>query len=376
MRLFIDASNLSVGGGITHLRAFLQYYKEEGTVFTSVEVAAADKTLTKLKLPDAIVPRTHEWLNSGLVTRWRWTNKVLTEWLAEKPTLLYQPGGGYSGPFHPYVTMSRNMLVFDRQEAARYKWTKVALRLWILREQQQRSFSRADGMIFISKYARQEVEKVTGELARARIIHHGVNDYFRAETKPQLPPEKYSLETPFTFLYVSVIDRYKHQDRLLEAFEQMAANGVPVRLELAGAMSDYAADNFKGKLERSSAAGVVHWYGKVDHKEMTDLYRRADAAIFASTCENMPNVLIEAMSSGLPVLCSKYPPMPEFLKDGGAYFDPEDTVSITDAVTTFFQDRSLRKELAGKSTSYSKAFSWEKCIRETIDYLNEIATEE
>ena len=37
--------------------------------------------------------------------------------------------------------------------------------------------------------------------------------------------------------------------------------------------------------------------------------------IFASTCENMPNILIEGMSSGLPILCSNYLPMPEFLKD-------------------------------------------------------------
>jgi glycosyltransferase involved in cell wall biosynthesis len=373
MRLLIDASNLTVGGGITHLRAFLDNLDLKDTVFTGLEVAASDKTLAKLPDPPCLIKRSHKYLNAGLPSRWWWSRKILTDWLAEEPSLLYQPGGGYSGPFHPYVTMSRNMLVFDRKEAARYRRTRVALRLRLLRVQQLQSFRNADGIIFISQYARKEVEKYTGKLATAKIIHHGVGNYFRDDVKPQKPASAYRHEKPFTFLYVSVLDRYKHQALLLNAFRQLHENGLPVRLELVGAMSEYMPEGFSADLDRALEAKYAVWHGKIDHKRMVNLYNNAEAALFASTCENMPNVLIEAMSSGLPVLCSKYPPMPEFLRDGGHYFDPESLDNTVVAITSFFENPERRFELATLSHRYAQEFSWRKCVTETTCFLNEIA---
>ena len=56
--------------------------------------------------------------------------------------------------------------------------------------------------------------------------------------------------------------------------------------------------------------------------------KRAHLFVFASSCENMPNTLVEAMASGLPIACSDRGPMPEILRDGGTYFDPENEVTI------------------------------------------------
>ena len=50
--------------------------------------------------------------------------------------------------------------------------------------------------------------------------------------------------------------------------------------------------------------------------------------IFASSCESSSCVLIENMASGLPIACSNRGPMPEVLKDGGVYFDPEKPIDI------------------------------------------------
>ena len=54
---------------------------------------------------------------------------------------------------------------------------------------------------------------------------------------------------------------------------------------------------------------------------MSEKYSEHDGIIFASTCENMPNILIESMGCGKPIACSKKLPMPQFLKEGGFYFD-------------------------------------------------------
>jgi hypothetical protein len=49
---------------------------------------------------------------------------------------------------------------------------------------------------------------------------------------------------------------------------------------------------------------------------------RHDLLIFASLCENLPNILLEAMNSRLLIACSSVEPMPSVLKGGGIYFGP------------------------------------------------------
>jgi len=99
------------------------------------------------------------------------------------------------------------------------------------------------------------------------------------------------------------------------------------------------------------------------------MYKDSDLFIFASTCENMPNILIEAMTAGLPIVCSDKQPMPEFLKDGAMYFDAKNSNSIENAIESMIRNIEQRKELAEKSKSYSTKFSWEKCANETFNFI-------
>ena len=97
----------------------------------------------------------------------------------------------------------------------------------------------------------------------------------------------------------------------------------------------------------------------------------ADIFIFASSCENMPNTLVEAMSSGLPIACSNRGPMPEVLRDGGVYFNPEDPESIFSAIKILIEDKELRNIVAENAFIYSQEFSWERCSNETLGLLTE-----
>jgi glycosyltransferase involved in cell wall biosynthesis len=84
----------------------------------------------------------------------------------------------------------------------------------------------------------------------------------------------------------------------------------------------------------------------------------------------MPNSLIESMATGLPIACSNRGPMPEILIDGGVYFDPEDYLSISSAIKELIKDPNLREEKAHKAKQYSKIYTWNRCSRETCEFLN------
>jgi glycosyltransferase involved in cell wall biosynthesis len=96
-----------------------------------------------------------------------------------------------------------------------------------------------------------------------------------------------------------------------------------------------------------------------------------DLFVFASSCENLPVTLLEAMAVGLPIACSNRGPMPEVLEDGGVYFDPENAVSIANAVEQIIVDSTLRTRIATKAKSLSEQYSWARCADETWKFIVE-----
>ncbi|MCK5508766.1 MAG: glycosyltransferase, partial [Desulfobacterales bacterium] len=113
--------------------------------------------------------------------------------------------------------------------------------------------------------------------------------------------------------------------------------------------------------------------GFVRHDELPSLLANADLFIFASSCENLPVTLLEAMSVGLPIACSNRGPMPEVLEDGGVYFNPEDPETIASAIENIIINKDLRVSIANRAKELSDQYSWTRCAAETWDFIKTIA---
>ena len=99
---------------------------------------------------------------------------------------------------------------------------------------------------------------------------------------------------------------------------------------------------------------MVKYHGKLNAAQQSVLYGQMDCVLFASSCENMPNILLEGMSSGLPIVCSNRGPMPEILKTAGEYFNPESIESICAAIMKLYNSVELRSSLAKESLHLSR----------------------
>ena len=107
--------------------------------------------------------------------------------------------------------------------------------------------------------------------------------------------------------------------------------------------------------------------------DLHTLYGEADGFVFASSCENLPNILIEAMAEGLPIACSNRGPMPEVLGDGGVYFDPTDVESIAECLLGLGKDPILRTRLAEAAWQNAQPYSWKRCADDTFDFIAQVA---
>jgi glycosyltransferase involved in cell wall biosynthesis len=108
--------------------------------------------------------------------------------------------------------------------------------------------------------------------------------------------------------------------------------------------------------------------------ELHNIYKGAQLGVFASSCENMPNILLETMASGLPIACSNRGPMPEVLGDAGVYFDPEQPIEIYRAIKNLINNPQLRLEKSQASFHRAQQYSWDVCALETFSFLEQVMT--
>ncbi len=369
----IDASNLLQGGGRTHLVELLRAADPEAHGFGNVVVWGSKATLELIEDRDWLVKRGPAPLDRGLIFRGFWQRFLLSAHArAERCDVLLIPGGAFSGRYRPVVAMCRNMLPFERAERARYGSALKRLRFWFLRYLQANTFRRADATIFLSDYAKRIIDtEVALCPSRVAIIPHGVSDKARATPKVQKSIAEYSAERPFKVLYVSIIDEYKHQWHVVDAVSQVRKRtGWPLHLELIGPSYRPALKRLRKAMAQHDKQGRwVSYYGAVDYKRLASIYLSADLGLFASSCENMPNILLETMAAGLPVVSSNRGPMPEILGNSGLYFNPEAPSDIALAIEKMVGDEVLRGHYADQSFERSQGYSWERCACDTFALL-------
>jgi len=273
--------------------------------------------------------------------------------------------------FHPSVVMSRDLLSYEKKEMKRYGISLARLRLIVLRYLQTRSLRRTDGALFLTDYAARTVQETTGKLANFAVIPHGVGKAFKhmqPASERSWPEDRNAV---IQCVYVSNALPYKHQWNVITAVGLLKGRGYNVSLLLVGGGSGRAQMLVEKELERVDPHGeFVKKLGFVSHDELPAILGDADIFVFASSCENMPNTLVEAMAVGLPIACSDKGPMPEILRNGGVYFDPEKPTSIATAIEKIIKNEGMRKSITKRAKELSEKFSWSKCASETWEYLH------
>lgn len=376
MRLGIDASNIRSGGSMAHLRGVLSEARPEKHGIESVVVWGGAGTLGVLPRRTWLEKRHSLLLDRPLAFRVLWQQAVLPAALkAEGCGALFAPGGTlpWLAPDRA-VLLSQNILPFAPEEAAAYGWP-MRLKLRALRTAQKRSLRRARGAAFLTEHARDAVSSAAGGLpGRVAVIPHGVDEAFFCPPRRQDPPKAYSADLPFRFLYVSTVDVYKHQVEVSRAAARLRADGLPVSLSLVGGGRPADASRLERELRAlDPGKRFLSLSGPAPHELLPAVYRNADAFVFASSAESLPNILIEAMAAGLPIACSRRGPMPEVLGPAGVYFEPGSVDEIAGALRALYEAPDLRRNVAALAHERARNYSWRLCAERTLSFIKEAA---
>ncbi len=179
---------------------------------------------------------------------------------------------------------------------------------------------------------------------RVVTVHHGV------DAARFVPVERPRERVP-RIVSVGRLVEQKGFDRLVRACRRLADAGVAFTCEIIG----------DGPLEKRLAAlvaelgldGRVTLAGRLFQEEVVARYASAD--VFALFCvpasdqdrDGIPNVLIEAMASELPVVSTRFSGVPELVVDGetGILVEPDDEAAQAEALRRLLADAALRRRM-------------------------------
>ena len=213
----------------------------------------------------------------------------------------------------------------------------------------------ADRIIAISRQTKSDIIEYLGIPSdRIDVVYQGCDPAFyhkleKSDKKKVL--DKYGLPSSY-LLNVGTIEPRKN---LLQIVKAIHTGSVSVPLVVigrptayAGSVKQYIADNL---LEH------IYFLENVPSEDLPALYQGAEVFIYPSTFEGFGIPILEALSSGTPVITSKGGCFPEAGGESTLYIDPDHPGEISAAILKILDDSGLRKSMSEKGSQHAEKFS-------------------
>ena len=246
-----------------------------------------------------------------------------------------------------------------RLKAKMLNWLTFAYHLYSLR--------RADHIVAISEATKEDTIQLFGITPqKITAVLCGFKDVCKVSEKAISVPEKY-------FLFVGVMKERKNVANVVRGFRQICEKFPDYMLALAGKAEGPYADAIKRYIVDENIESRVRWIGHLNDGELSYVYRRASALVFASFIEGFGYPVLEAMACGVPVITSRSTSLGEICQHGSALLiDPAKPEEIAHAMERMIQEPHLREELIRKGFAQAKLFSWEKSGKEMLAVIRRI----
>ncbi|MBT7442471.1 MAG: glycosyltransferase family 4 protein [Methylococcales bacterium] len=371
LTLGIDASRNRSGGAKAHLIGILSECDPAKHGIQEVHVWAFRALLDQLPDYPWLIKHNPISLEQSIFRQLGWQATALAnEVKSSGCDILFTTDASTLCRFKPMVVLSQDMLSYEPGVMRYFGYGFSRLRLLAILVVQNLAFRRAAGVIFLTRYAGKVIQQSCGLLPAIAYIPHGVDAVFKHSQAVSSWPV--SGERSIRCIYVSNAEMYKHQWVVVEAISLLRKRGYNLMLSLVGGGNGPAQQLLQDTITVTDPKSVfVKQLEFLPHAELPALLAEADLFVFASSCENMPVTLVEAMAVGLPIACSNRGPMPEVLADGGVYFNPENSEFIAVAIEQIIQSPALRLAIAQRAKTLSQQYNWKRCADETFSFIAE-----
>jgi glycosyltransferase involved in cell wall biosynthesis len=377
MHLFLNSLAASAGGGLTYIRNVIP------------QMAARPG----LKLTIALTPSLREEFQgfanvafvevgaTGLRRLWH-EQFILSETIHQSGADVLISAGNFAlrnSPV-PQILLSRNSL-YTSEDFYRDLLSRGEYRIWLETHATgllaRKSIVWADVTIAPSEAYAAELRRWTGA-TRILAIHHGFDrEAFTRDETPldtEVREKLQSAEGAVKLLFVSHYNYYRNFETLIRALpllrERLPNREVKLLLTcklVPGANpGPYRVEKVSRLVGDSRVSDMILELGTVPYHQLHHLYGLADLYVTPAYAETFAHPLVEAMSSGLPVVASDLPVHREICGDAAVYFSRFSADDLANRIAEIVKNAKMEEKLSEKGKIRSAAFSWKKHVEELL----------
>jgi len=207
----------------------------------------------------------------------------------------------------------------------------------------------ANAVISVSNALKEKMISMGVEKSKIKVIYNGVNHqvFGAIEVTP--------ISSPY-ILFVGNLKKEKGIFELLNGFAEVCHLYPDLTLVYAGPGANKAI--LQKQAERLNISHKVRMLGTINHRDLPQLMVNARLVALPSYNEGVPNVLLEAMACGTPVLASNVGGIPEVIdqKICGHLVEAKQSHAVADGLKLVLSKNWSRSDIK----THSRQFSWQK----------------
>ncbi|WP_371375773.1 glycosyltransferase [Thalassotalea aquiviva] len=218
------------------------------------------------------------------------------------------------------------------------------------------AFKQADGVFTVSKNLQTKVTNILPGV-RVKTIYNGVNfDKFQLkEARPK---------TPRTILFIGNLIPTKGVFELIDAANILLKSNPSLRFQFIGNGPEF--NNLKKQAAELNISSYIDFLGHQNHDKIVSFIQLADVLILPSHREGVPNVIVEAIACGTPVVATKVGGIPEVVNDkNGILIDTSAPNHIVEGVKLCLQKDWLPAQVRNSISN----LTWEQNIAKLTRFM-------
>ena len=383
--LFINGLAASTGAGPTYLRNVIPQLARRTDVQTTV-LLSAELRGEFAESPNISFAEASPSL--GVVGRFIFEQTKLRDLVRRSGAQVLVSTGNFAlrdSPV-PQILLSGNSLYLSadfyrdvRKRRDYMLWVDTLIKGWFAR----RSVHWADVTVAPSKAFAEDLGKWTGQ--NVLPVHHGFDrDLFTSDSTPLPDSMRNQLKesaATLKLLFVSHYNYYRNFETLIRALPILRDRlpGKRIKLFLTCHLSSsknpgsYRAETAAALMSTLGVRDNVVELGTVPYRSLHHLHRACDIYVSPAYTETFAHPLVEAMSSGLPLVVSDLPVHREICGDAGIYFPRFSPNALAERVVQIQESPELAEKLSSNGLRRARDFSWSEHVERLLVLAQHLA---
>ncbi len=235
---------------------------------------------------------------------------------------------------------------------------------------------KATKILAVSAYTKQDIISTYNiEAKKIEVVYNGFDTHL-ASLKGGTQPVQAERLVPFRgfrgepyFIFVGAVHPRKNVLGLLKAFEQFKTSYSHAHQLVIVGRKAWMNKELEDFYEKMQFKKEVIWIEKIERADLIQLMQQSFGLVYPSLFEGFGIPIIEAMSLGIPVICSNVSAMPEVAGNAALLVQPDNTIEIATAMNELIINDVLRNDLIAKGKIRATHFDWNTSAEKVVDII-------